>query len=786
MIGRAAWLLVRLRLRRLANQLGSGFRRKRPSRPGARQATVPRARGAALAVVMALIMGGYGVSISGMTVRHVYGQLSSARDVAQASHAPGSYERALSEEQFRRHVGRLSPPKGPALFEPGVRDGLTLVLTLIVGAALLMSLGTKELAAPEWDMEWLVTLPLPRSTLLLVRLVERTFVSPTAVLFVVPFVSVLAWYRGAGWLSAPVGLAVALPLLLLIGALRLLVDTGVRVVLDPARLRNLQAVISILGLVLLYLALATGVSRESFIFGWARHVPEAAHWLPTGLAVSVFASADALSALLPLALLCAEAAGAATLVLFVLHRLLRRGVVASGGRESGRRAAPAATAPRGARRWLTPIQARELKLLARDRNFLVQTLVLPVVIIGAQFLFNTRLFDTLGEQPAHVAAMAFGLSAYVLMFSAFQTLNAEGHALWLLYTFPQPLDVVLRQKARLWSVITLIYPLAVMGLLLRPPYTWDTAGLVVAVLAGVAIYATLAVCIGVWGSNPLAQEQNKRVRPGYVYLFMLLVSLYTYAIYATSLWPRIAMMTLCAALALALWQQVRTRLPYLLDPSAQPPSQVSLADGLVAALVFFVLQGAFLLIAADGREPTPSGAELLAVYAVAGALTWIGVRCVYWARGTRGVPQTFGGPLRPQLGHGLLAGAAAGAAGLAYIALAPFFPQLEEALRRGSIAGGEHVPWLAALAIVAAPLFEEFVFRGLIFRGLRRSFGLWGSVAASAAIFAVCHPPAALLPVFCLGVMTALAYEATGLLLAPMLAHGLYNAAVLFGPYLWS
>jgi membrane protease YdiL (CAAX protease family) len=29
------------------------------------------------------------------------------------------------------------------------------------------------------------------------------------------------------------------------------------------------------------------------------------------------------------------------------------------------------------------------------------------------------------------------------------------------------------------------------------------------------------------------------------------------------------------------------------------------------------------------------------------------------------------------------------------------------------------------LAVIAAPVFEEFIFRGLIFGGLRRSFGVW-------------------------------------------------------------
>ena len=87
--------------------------------------------------------------------------------------------------------------------------------------------------------------------------------------------------------------------------------------------------------------------------------------------------------------------------------------------------------------------------------------------------------------------------------------------------------------------------------------------------------------------------------------------------------------------------------------------------------------------------------------------------------------------------------------------------------------------WIPILAIAAAPLFEEFIFRGLIFGGLRRSMGALPAILASAAVFAIVHPPASMIPVFGLGVCAALAYERSKILLAPMLAHAIYNAAVI-------
>ena len=50
---------------------------------------------------------------------------------------------------------------------------------------------------------------------------------------------------------------------------------------------------------------------------------------------------------------------------------------------------------------------------------------------------------------------------------------------------------------------------------------------------------------------------------------------------------------------------------------------------------------------------------------------------------------------------------------------------------------------------------------------------------ASAAIFAIVHPPMSVIPVFIMGVCAAVIYERTKVLAAPMTVHAVYNAAVL-------
>jgi ABC-2 type transport system permease protein len=73
--------------------------------------------------------------------------------------------------------------------------------------------------------------------------------------------------------------------------------------------------------------------------------------------------------------------------------------------------------------------------------------------------------------------------------------------------------------------------------------------------------------------------------------------------------------------------------------------------------------------------------------------------------------------------------------------------------------------------VLAAPIFEEWLFRGLLYRSLRRSWGLVTSVAISALLFTAIHPMASSVAVLGLGVATAVVLERTGRLWSSMLVH---------------
>jgi hypothetical protein len=333
-----------------------------------------------------------------------------------------------------------------------------------------------------------------------------------------------------------VGVLAAWPLLLLAALVRTLLDTGLRLTLQPGQLRNLHAIISVLSIVVMYLAISMGLAGKSdFMLGVAATMPDWLAYTPMGLAVRAINErglADA--ALLSLTLL-AEVGVIVWLGVALLRHQLRHGVIAGSARESARAPretaagvqASAGTSRVG--RLLSAVQNRELMLLSRDRSFLVQSLVIPLLIVGGQVLLGTSgVATSMWKDPNVLASVAFGLAAYSLSMSAFQTLNTEGHALWLLYTFPHSIEEVLKDKAKLWGIITLAYPTAMfaVGAVMAPALDWRFLGAVLTAFLGIPIYAFIAVALGIFGSNPLEQHQHHKVKPEYVYLYMTLAGLY--------------------------------------------------------------------------------------------------------------------------------------------------------------------------------------------------------------------------------------------------------------------
>jgi membrane protease YdiL (CAAX protease family) len=93
--------------------------------------------------------------------------------------------------------------------------------------------------------------------------------------------------------------------------------------------------------------------------------------------------------------------------------------------------------------------------------------------------------------------------------------------------------------------------------------------------------------------------------------------------------------------------------------------------------------------------------------------------------------------------------------------------------------GVKSQPLLAAMLFIAcvlAPLNEELLFRGAIFRFCRQRFGRSIALLISGVLFGALHGNwASFVPLAVLGAVLALAYERTGDIRVPIVAHGLFN-----------
>ena len=765
---RVAWLVVTFALRRTLNRLAA-LRSQKKATPNTRMATARKGSTGGFLVLAFGLMFLFSSTSQAYRLVHNVAQFQRDRE-------SGSLDGATYTSNWYG-----SGPQSPMLVPLG------LVALLLSSSVTLISIAgtSQDLAKVDASYEWWFSFPIPARGLLLARVLEVALANPFGWLVLAPFLSVTFVCAGYSWLGVPLGLFGTVYVGLLAGSLRIVTETGLRAWLSPRNVARLQAVLSIISSLPLVIVFAT-TSPE-----WLGRFVRFARALPAAMLVNQF-SPVAMAAGGARAWQAALAWVALSLTCVVLavqfgDWALRDGLLTSSGPNQGRRGRVRSTG--GKRRSpFGPLVQKELLLLFRDRTLFSQTFVVPGVVLTLQLLMNRGVLRALSESPQHAAGIAFGVAAYALATGACNTLAVEVPVLWLYLTIPKQLDRLLIDKAIFWSGIASVMALAVY-ISAAIVGSWNPlagAAMFALVLLGVTLNAFIATGIGVLGTRALESEARRRIPVAMTYLYMVLGSTFAYALYAPSAWAKFAQVVLSSLLAYALWQKVRDHAPFLLDPNEKPVPNLAVADGVLAALAFFILQG--LLTLWFKSVDYSSGASLLFAFTLAGLLAGAVILISLWRSGMPNLLRSVGirAPERG-LARGLLTGVAAGVAcGLVargYLSLVEHVDFLrllrDETVSLSKDNGRGVSPWFAILAIGAAPLFEEFIFRGVLFAGFRRSFTPLAAAAASAAVFAIVHPAIASAPVFVLGFAAALVYERERSLLVPMAAHMTYNALVL-------
>ena len=258
-------------------------------------------------------------------------------------------------------------------------------------------------------------------------------------------------------------------------------------------------------------------------------------------------------------------------------------------------------------------------------------------------------------------------------------------------------------------------------------------------------------------------------------------------------------MALIGLVLVALWYLVPKFQPLRLAPPRMPRWDASIIDTAQVCWVVFASVFVGQLLAGSlfrqlGLSEGSGWTSVLAALGFQGFLVVV-LPLFFLYRRTAGRPLPGAGvtPAAP-LTDRILLGAAVFCIALPFVAGTSFVSTYAMQLlgldsRPQELAGyfnnGTPPPLLLALtliSVVVVPLSEEILFRAGLFRISCRYLPRWAALLLSALAFAALHNSMVhFIPLTVLGVIFALAYEKTGSLLVPVLAHALFNLNSIVG-----
>ncbi len=683
---------------------------------------------------------------------------------------------------------------------PALLGSLTLLVWFVMMAfqGEGLELDVQRRRHPMW--EWLFSHPVPQGAVFLAELLSPMAANPIYVTApLMPGVLYgLLYGKAAGLLAAVV---IGVPITFAAASLGKALEIGVTLRFSP---RSRGALIGLMGwlgyatMIAIFMAAATKATVFAAIAGGLASLA-AVPWPYLGLFLGQLPGGTASLALGMLidVVSCAVVVAAA----------VRFSVWGAARGLAGNPHARAATGVQAVRRDAgfggDALYRKEILWFVRDRSALVQAVLIPVSLATFQ-VFNLRgILAHAGHQWNMLCGAAVVFGTYFLLVLGPKSLASEGGALWITLTWPHGLEQLLRAKARLWTwLATGSVGLVLIYAAVRfPADAWRVALLGAAWFLFARSMAAKTVTLATVTSEAGEIQKVPLGRRWAAQLGMLTFSIGV----LTQQWNLVVLGVVYSIVtAAAMWQNFRARLPYLYDPWSEvlpaPPTLMHAMIG-ISALVELgaVVTGGLLAFFPRGQVAVAHAviyglcaaavsiamAEFLGRRDVSLGAIWnwraVGspwqARPVWWA-----IEQPGRMGMSGSLALAAVLGTALGGAGLCYRAALQRWPFAADQLQNGS-ALMKSVPHLHeaffVMAVLIAPLAEEFLFRGLLYRALDREWGGWRAMLGSAAFFAAYHPMLAWAPVFLLGAVNAALFKKSGRLVPAVLVHMIYNAIVL-------
>jgi len=718
------------------------------------------------------------------------------RALASAYSSPAAWltdsAKQLARSRFDKQgleAFRVLPSNSPwggtlAYLSPEGRDQalrtLGLYLALINVALLSFAFGasSRNLGNADPALVWLWQFPVSRGVLFTSKLVESVCGSLAAPLTGL-FYAIILWLSGAS-------LLMGLGLGGLLGVAAAVAGAAVRLAAEIVMTQSLArrtrgaivAVVTAVGSLATLVAMIGSNSQSAVeLFGRvAQKLPAAFYWNPfsAGIgAASLQGSGVPWWLVAPLAAVALAVAS----VLLASH-LTRRGLACC--QESGRDTPKPAvrTAPRltglGAVAW------KELLQMSRQPEVLGQMLAAPLTIVVILTVGGyQKTLDMATQGGANVCVAILVAAVYMLMVASTQSIGREFKMLTFLQSQPQPLADIVRSKARVWGVMAVLMGLPFLGgviawfpadapaILVRVPFLLASLWWLTELMFGLTALAA-----------SVTNEQTVRFRGSTMWIPALVLSDAAVAVYSQNWWLQAGVLAMLVILNAAVRERQLVELAWLGEPVETPPRRIYPMHGLLAMMGFQALMG-ILSGVFQKTELFSTAASVTAAYCLSALVVSLG--CWVWMSEHRlsirsAEPR---GPILKPMFLGLSISCAVG------LVVVTVLKRLEcdwqtpahvssEALRHAS-----YDKWcLLVLFVVAAPLFEEWIFRGLLYRSLRRTWGIGLSVAVTAILFATLHPVAGSAALVTLGTMTALTAERTRRLWPSIAVHAGYNLMV--------
>jgi membrane protease YdiL (CAAX protease family) len=762
---RAFWLLVRLRLTRWTNRKRFALSGRAAGSPSSKRQ--PRTHAKAWSVIRSLIW-------------------------------PAAFTAFLSLQSYRLFE-RMTRDHGA----DGLQGRAELFASLNVACLLLLALAGNRAwdAQGDDDAEWLSTLPAPAWVLHAAKIGEAALRNPTGWILVFPFFAGLGVHEGLGLLTPLLALALSLPLFLAFAVFGSVIDVVSHAWSRSRVFRVLRLIVPMCVVLLMLLWLSASVASSlsridgplrvdvDLLGGWLNFSSQLP-WLPFSEPAKALLSLRR-APLEGLAWLGSYGAQMAALLgagLLLLRRAQRadlvHGRVALRGARVSRRPGVHSARQRPFGSWLGPVIMKELHWLWRNPSRSAGFGFSVVMLNGMGVLLVPRLS---GLDAAQLPGLLMlGVGAVLIAGVGSALLELEQPALWQWATLPRSIAWVFGHKTLSVAVLTTVsaLPAALYALRLAPSFRAAAPWLFYAATCN-AIVALAQTALWLRRASPSSATSPLRNlwRSAQVLLVAAFQGIgFLPSANAAQLVPFVV---LVAAFVVAHWQTSVERLPFALDSSSRPSATLTTTFALVAILVTRTLQ-VQLSNALLRAGSAPSRAATVSVL-VAGA---IGLTLsVLWLklRGVPGLRERFGlgagKGLRVIVREGVLWSLPAIVVNLGYWTL------LEPWLASRASGQGSSEPTvmaqlggssLAVFAVgaVAVPVIEEILFRGMLHRALRSTWGIAFSVLVGSVVFTVDHTLIAAMPIFFGSVCITLAFERSRSLYSAMLVHALYNGFI--------